>query len=238
MGTLSPIFLISLMDTKDAETFWDSLELDADGCCDADYFVTTVAEAWDCPDPIVNLILRELIRTDGRDGRKVVKDKFINFVRTFGPWPKEGCPSPSPMLFLITRDFFDESRKQVKNNFHGYLDEKSAYKLLKAPGEYLYRYSSGRPGCIAVSRTSTTKKDGKLQHTTDLLANTGNGTWQHVMSKLVFASLSDFETKHKEKLLRLVCNVQEQAHVGNYGSFLMAEGDDTGKSDSYAAAFA
>jgi hypothetical protein len=225
------------MDTKDAEMFWDSLERDAEGCCDADSFVTILAEQWDCPDPIINLILRELIRTDGRDGRKVVKDKFLNFARTFGPWPKEGCSSPNPMLGLIMRDFFDESKKQVKQNFHGYLDEKSAYKLLKAPGEYLYRYSSGRPGCIAVSRTSTTKKDGKLQHTTDLLANTGSGSWQHLMSKVVFASLSDFETKHKEKLLRLVCNVQDQAHVGNYGTFLMAE-DDGAKPDSYAAAFA
>jgi len=141
------------------------------------------------------------------------------------------------MLPLILRDFFDETKKQVKANFHGYLDEKSAYKLLKAPGEFLYRYSSGRPGAIAVSRTSTTKKDGKLQHTTDLLANIGNGTWQHLGSKLVFTSLADFEFKHKEKLLKLVCNVHDQAHVGNYGSFLMSE-DDASKSDSYAAAFA
>jgi len=226
------------MDTKDAESFWDQLEKDAEGNCDAECFVSTLAEAWDCPDPIVNLILREIVRADGRDGRKVVKDKFLNFARTFGPWPVEG--KPNTMLVLLLRDFFDESKKAVKSNFHGYLDEKSAYKLLKNPGDYLYRYSSGRPGAIAVSRTSTTKKDGKLQHTTDLLQNNGAGGWQHVQSKVVFVSLADFESKHKEKLLKLVCNVQDtQAQVGNYGSFLMAE-DDAAKGDqaSYAAAFA
>jgi len=224
------------MDTKDAEVFWQSLETDAEGC-DADHFVTMLAEQWDTPDPIINLIAREIIRMEGRGSGKVSKDRFLNFVRTFGPWPKEGCSASSnPMLCLILRDFFDESKKQAKQNFHGYLDEKSAYKILKAPGEFLYRYSSGRPGCIAVSRASTTKRpDGKLQHTTDVLANTGNGTWQLVASKMVFQSLLDFEAKHKEKLLRLVCTTQEQQTGGAYLTYLTEE--DAGGDSSYAPAF-
>lgn len=208
------------MDTKDAESFWETLETDADSC-EADTFATNLAEAWDAPDPVILLVSKELIRTE--DERKVTKEKFLNFARTFGPWPKEGGPKPNPMLCMILRDFFDEASKKPKFNFHGSLDERSAYKLLRAPGEFLYRYSSGRPGCIAVSRVSTTKKDGKLQHTSDLLANTGSGTWQHVASKLVFSSLSDFESKHRDKLLRLVCSVQEQTSLGNYGTCLTAE---------------
>jgi len=198
-------------------------------------FVATLAEAWDCPDVLIGYITRELIRTDGREGAKVGKEHFLNFARTFGPWPK--ADGPNTMLPCLLRDFFDAS-KSPKASFHGYLEEKNAYRLLKAPGDYLYRYSANCPGAIAVSRTSTTLKGGKLQHTTDLLANTGSGTWQHFATKMIFSSLGEFEHKHKEKLLRLVCNAQDTAHVGNYGAFLMADEEGVGGKDpAYAPHF-
>jgi len=50
------------MDTKDAESFWGTLEVDSDAC-DTESFVTTLAEAWDCPDSAIGLITKELIRT-------------------------------------------------------------------------------------------------------------------------------------------------------------------------------
>jgi len=212
------------MDVKDGEAFWN--ELGAEGpSFDRSSFIAVLAETWDMPDTLSESITRDIIRLD-TDGEKVAKTNFLNFVRTFGPWPHLKPGGPNPMLGLLLRDFFDPSTKRFRGNFHGYLDERSAYRLLKNPGEFLYRYSAGSPGAIAISRTSTTLKAGKLQYATDLLLNTGAGTWQHSVTKANFASLAEFEHKHKEKLLRLICSFHE-ASTGNYGAFLMGDDDST-----------
>lgn len=149
----------------------------------------------------------------------ISKEAFYLFVRGFGPF---ATGKNNPMYLLIMRNFFEVDGKTSRGNFHGHIDEKRAYSMIKEPGEFFYRYSSRNMDGICVVRVSRSKfPNGEWAKAAEILVNNKSGGWIHTVKdkpSVLYSSLAEYEAKNAEKVFKLVKSGTAVAATNFYAS--------------------
>lgn len=191
-AALSPVGSKALVlgpEDKPAEDFWTTIE--GGDAIQFAALVSGLAETWECSDNLAQTIVEMLLPPNAENVIK--KREFYRFVRAFGPW---GEGANNVMLRFIVGNLFKADGTSPRGVFHANIDEKKSRIALKNRGDFLYRYSSHYPNGINITRLST---NAALTHVAEALQNNRNGAW--IYDGTVYASLWDFETALKAKLL-------------------------------------